>query len=93
MRRNIIKYGSQEDIDKIIELATKLNLYIFISNGVLLKNYFIRNENKINIGKVTRKNIVIKENYLNEWSSNYRIILTDKNFDFSSEEDFEKIII
>lgn len=93
MRKNIIKYGSQEDIDKIIELATKLNLYIFISNGVLLKNYFIRNENKINIGKVTRKNIVIKENYLNEWSSNYRIILTDKNFDFSSEEDFEKIII
>lgn len=93
MRKNIIKYGSQEDIDKIIELATKLNLYIFISNGVLLKNYFIRNENKINIGKVIRKNIVIKENYLNEWSSNYRIILTDKNFDFSSEEDFEKIII
>lgn len=93
MRKNIIKYGSQEDIDKIIELATKLNLYIFISNGVLLKNYFIRNENKINIGKVTRKNIVIKENYLNEWSSNYRIILTDKNFDFSNEKDFEKIII
>lgn len=40
--------------------------------------------------KAKRKNIIMKENYLNEWSSNYKIILTDKEYDFSSKEDFEK---
>lgn len=92
MRRNIVKYGNQEDIDRIMELAEELKLYTFMSEGVLVNNYFVETQDKISIGRAKRKNIIIKENFLNEWSSNYKIILTDKEYDFSSEEDFEKIL-
>ncbi len=92
MRRDIVKYGNQEDIDRIMELAEELKLYTFMSEGVLLNNYFVETQDKISIGRTKRKNIIIKENFLNEWSSNYKIILTDKEYDFSSEEDFEKIL-
>ena len=92
MRKDIVKYGNQEDIDRIMELADELKLYTFMSEGVLLNNYFVETQDKISIGRAKRKNIIIKENFLNEWSSNYKIILTDKEYDFSSEEDFEKVL-
>ncbi|MFR4519355.1 MAG: hypothetical protein ACLT40_05270 [Fusobacterium sp.] len=92
MRENIIKYGNQEDINKILELSDELELYTFVMEGVLVDNYYIENFDKIKIEKATRKYIYIKENYLNEWSSNYKIILTDKIYDFETEEEFEEVL-
>lgn len=78
MKKNIIKFINQNDVDKLLSLSKKLNLNILMKDGVLLNNYFIETENKIKIEKVIRKYIYITENYLNEWSSNYKIILTNE---------------
>ena len=93
MRKDIIKYVNQEDINKILELANELELYIFMVDGALLNNYYIEIFDKIKIEKATRKYIYIKENYLNEWSSNYKIILTDKNYNFETDKEFEEVLI
>lgn len=93
MRKDIIKYGNQEDINKILELADELELYNFMTEGTLLDNYYIENLDKIKIEKATRKYLYIKENYLNEWSSNYKIILTDKNYNFETDEEFEDVLL
>lgn len=77
MKKNIQKVLSSKDIDIILELAIKNDLEVVQYAGALLDNYIIYNENTIKIGRCVRTYIIIKEEYLNEWTSQSVVILTD----------------
>lgn len=60
-------------LDKSVNLDQECNCF----EGVLLDNYIIYNNDKLTINKKLAKYIIIKETYINDWSSDYTIILTD----------------
>lgn len=64
--------------DKCIELAGELGIDYETYQGCLLDNHVIRGAERIGFGRVKpRKFIMIKEKYLNEWSSVLEMTMTD----------------
>lgn len=75
-----ITYNSVDlkTIEKLINLSLKKGNDIEKYEGGLLNNYLIVNSGKITFGKAkARKYIIVKEKYLNEWSSTNDVIFTD----------------
>lgn len=69
-----------EEFNDILEFATINNIAYDYFEGSLLDNaiiYNMDNELKIYIDGKTSKYIIIKEKYLNEWSSILEVIFTD----------------
>lgn len=69
---------TQNDCNKIVEMANLQSCAIDCYESVLLDNYIIYNTDKIRIGRAKpRKYIIIVEKFQNEWSSALQLIQTD----------------
>lgn len=87
MKDRIIKNINIESIEKLLNLANDFLCDIERIEGSLQDNYIIRDAEKIGIGKGKgRKFIILKEVFLNEWSSAIDLIQTD------SENKVEKFV-
>lgn len=66
--------------DELSDLLTKAN-EIYIENdcfeGSLHDNFIFYDADAISINGKSSKYIIVKENYLNEWSSNLLLTMTD----------------
>lgn len=79
--------GDLASVNKLLELAEKLNCPIDSFEGSLLDNYIIYNTEKIKIGNVKgRKYIILAERYLNSWSSTTDVIMTDSIYTVNEYE-------
>ena len=77
-RRNYIGAIDSETVDSLLRLACDIELEVVVYSGCLLDNYVIYDTDCVNIGNIKpRKNIIIKEVYLNEWSSCYEMTMTN----------------
>lgn len=69
-----------ESVNKLLKLACELECDINEYAGCLVDNYTIRNTNRIKIGRVKpRNNIIVREYFINHWSSGLEIIMTDND--------------
>lgn len=77
MKKLVYSKVDSKIVDELIEKSNSESIEQF--EGNLLDNYIIDNINKLvfNSSKA-RKYIVIKEKFLNEWSSCYDVIFTDE---------------
>ena len=78
--RNYVKEISMETADKVITMATELNILFDGFDGTLLDNYIVYNEKdtQIKFGRSKpRKYIIIEEFYKNCWTSGLRMTCTD----------------
>ena len=83
---------TENSVKEIIELAEKNNLEIRITEGNLLDNYLIENNDTISLlNGIKRKFIVMKEVVKGGWESGHNLILTDndKILDGFREDDEE----
>ena len=83
---------TENSVKEIIELAEKNNLEIRITEGNLLDNYLIENNDTISLlNGIKRKFIVMKEVVKGGWESGHNLILTDsdKILDDFREDDEE----
>ena len=77
-RKNYTTTISYEAAQRFIKLASELDLDYETYEGCLLDNHVIRNAEQIKFGRVKpRKYILIKEKYVNEWSSALELTMTD----------------
>lgn len=77
-RKDYVVNIDMELADNFIELASELGLDCETYEGCLLDNHVIRGAEQIKLGRVKpRKFIMIKEKYLNEWSSTLELTMTD----------------
>ena len=77
-RRDYKTTIDNEMSNKILELATKNNLHYEMFEGTLQDNCIIYNDYAIRLkGIKPRKYIIIQEKYLNCWSSELEMIMTD----------------
>ena len=77
---NYIKEISMETANKIITMATELNILFDGFDGTLLDNYIVYNDSdtQIKFGRSKpRKYIIIEEFYKNCWTSGLRMTCTD----------------
>ena len=77
---NYIKEISMETANKIITMATELNILFDGFDGTLLDNYIVYNDSdtQIKFGRSKpRKYIIIEEFYKNCWTSGLRMTATD----------------
>lgn len=72
-KKDIIHFIDSETVNKVLLLTDRVDCY----EGVLLDNYIIWDASKIKINRTTRKFIILKERFLNEWSSDTQLIMTD----------------
>lgn len=78
--KDYVTQGDMNSINKLLELAEKLNCYIECFEGSLIDNYIIYDAQKIKIGRAkSRKYIILVEKYLNSWSSTTEVIMTDND--------------
>lgn len=78
MKDYIINNFEWKDVMKLLDLATDLGLAVDCFEGSLLDNYIIYSDKKIKINKARpRKYILIREYYINAWSSGIQLIMTD----------------
>lgn len=95
-RKDYVTTISMETADAFINLASKLDLSYETCEGSLLDNHVIRGAEQIKYGRVKpRKFILIKEKYLNEWSSTLELTMTDNEeiineFEVLYEQDEEE---
>ena len=78
--KNYVKEISMETANKIITMATELNILFDGFDGTLLDNYIVYNEKdtQIKFGRSKpRKYIIIEEFYKNCWTSGLRMTCTD----------------
>ena len=78
--KNYIKEISMETANKIITMATELNILFDGFDGTLLDNYIVYNDSdtQIKFGRSKpRKYIIIEEFYKNCWTSGLRMTCTD----------------
>ncbi|HFI0464562.1 TPA: hypothetical protein ACGO1T_001873 [Streptococcus suis] len=79
--RKNLEYVFSGDFYKLIDQITGQELgYIdHFDYGCLLDNYFLTIVAPFNIGriKINRNYLICLENYVNPWTSNYRVIQTD----------------
>lgn len=77
-RRDYKTTIDNETLNKILELATKNNLEYAIFEGTLNDNCIIYNDYTIRLkGIKPRKYIIVQSIYLNCWSSELEMIMTD----------------
>lgn len=77
-RRNYVTNVELETVNKLIELAVDENKPFEVFDGVLLDSYIIYDAENIQIGKIKpRKYIILREKYLNCWSSTIEMTMTD----------------
>lgn len=79
-RKDYITYISLNSVDKILNLAVENNSVFDCYKGSLLDNYIIFDTDNIRIWKgkkVSRKYIILIEEYKNPWSSITKMIMTD----------------
>ena len=77
---NYVKEISMETANKIITMATELNILFDGFDGTLLDNYIVYNDSdtQIKFGRSKpRKYIIIEEFYKNCWTSGLRMTCTD----------------
>lgn len=65
------------DIPKLIELAVENGIEFDEFEGNLQDNYIFYGAENISIEEKSAKYIVVKETYLNCWSSGHTVIMTD----------------
>ncbi|MDK1672873.1 hypothetical protein QOK74_08305 [Staphylococcus saprophyticus] len=71
-------YNIDEDYkEKLIHVIENHDLEIEIFDGVLANNYILHNYGNITIEKQSPKFIIIKEIFINTWSSGLEMILTN----------------
>lgn len=71
-------YNIDEDYkEKLIHIIENHDLEIEIFDGVLANNYILHNYGNITIEKQNPKFIIIKEIFINTWSSGLEMILTN----------------
>lgn len=78
--KNYVKEISMETADKVITMATELNILFDGFDGTLLDNYIVYNDSdtQIKFGRSKpRKYIIIEEFYKNCWTSGLRMTCTD----------------
>ena len=78
--KNYVKEISMETANKIITMATELNILFDGFDGTLLDNYIVYNDSdtQIKFGRSKpRKYIIIEEFYKNCWTSGLRMTCTD----------------
>ena len=78
--KNYVKEISMETADKVITMATELNILFDGFDGSLLDSYIVYNneDTKIKFGNSKpRKYIIIEEFYKNCWTSGLRMTCTD----------------
>ena len=76
--KDYITKGDMNSVNKLLELATRMDCPIECFEGVLLDNYIIYDANRIKIGRAKpRKYIILCEKAENEWSSITEVIMTD----------------
>ena len=83
MRKDIIikNVNDMECVEELLKLSYSKNLDVYFFDGSLLDDIVIINEEKaIVIDGKEREYIILKEKYVNDWSSCYDVILTD-NYD------------
>lgn len=89
MKKIIYNRIDTDSLEKILSMSIELNNDIEEYEGSLLNNYIIYNDRKISLGRAKgREYIIVREKYLNEWSSCYELIFTD---DIKEVEDWRKI--
>ncbi|UNA01675.1 hypothetical protein MG295_00258 [Bacillus phage vB_BcgM] len=66
-----------EYIKSLIELANEKSIYIEIYEGNLLNNYVLYDTDNFEVSGQTATYIICKECYVNEWTSNYTIVMTN----------------
>ena len=81
-RKEIVYKATTELYDKVVtsamNLGYELDNDLFIINGTLQDSCLIISNYKIKIGKANpRKYIIFESVYVNEWSSELQMILTD----------------
>lgn len=88
MKKLVYSKVDSKIVDELIEKSN--GEFIEQFEGNLLDNYIIDNINKLvfNTSKA-RKYIIIKEKFLNEWSSCYDVIFTD---DEKEVDDFRNLM-
>ena len=80
--KNYVKEISMETADKVITMATELNILFDGFDGTLLDNYIVYNDasTQIKFGRSKpRKYIIIEEFYKNCWTSGLRMTCTDND--------------
>ena len=80
--KNYVKEISMETADKVITMATELNILFDGFDGTLLDNYIVYNDSdtQIKFGRSKpRKYIIIEEFYKNCWTSGLRMTCTDND--------------
>lgn len=65
---------------------------IEVIDGCLQDNYFFKDTNEVKINRCKpRKYIMLLENYVNCWSSNHKLIMTDdEKLFFDTLKDYQK---
>lgn len=82
---------SNEVLEEILLLADKLEVYCECFEGSLQDNYILYDADNISIGGDSAKYIIIKERFLNAWSSELVLVFTDNEKEVMQfEELFEK---
>lgn len=82
--KNNVDYN---DVKELLELSNNLELEIDCYEDVLLDHYVIYSNKKINVNGKCSDFIICEVCFVNSWTSNYKIILTD---DCNEVEDFVK---
>lgn len=77
MKKTITYDITNKDIDKIIELCNQLEIHFDVVESALNYEYIFYSNNAIKIGRVFRKYMIVRDIYVNEWSSKLCLIMTD----------------
>lgn len=76
--RNYSKVLSGNDVNSVIDILSEYGIYPKIIPGGLFDNLFFENMESFNFNSAKpRKYWMITEEYLNEWSSQYRLTMTN----------------
>lgn len=69
-----------KSVEKIRDLAIAEGAVVNRYEGALLDNFVIDGARCIRVNNIVpRKYIIIREEYLNEWSSTYSLVFTDSD--------------
>lgn len=71
---------SRDFVEKMCDLAVDDGIDYEVFEGCLLDNYVFYNSGGLTVkGVKPRNHIIIREVYLNEWSSGFELIMTDSS--------------
>lgn len=79
-RKDYVAMVEMETVNALLELSADLCIDVDIFEGCLVDNLVFYDTTNIKLGRVKpRKYIIIKEVYLNEWSSGIELTMTDND--------------